>query len=142
MIASLIVDCCSIAMSWCFADEATIETQAILDRIVYESVVVPAHWHLEVINVLALAERRQRTTTAASEEFLALLGRLEIEVDDQTTDRAFYHILPLCRSVNLTSYDAAYLELALRRELPLATLDRQLGIAARKLGVSVLVLPT
>jgi len=91
-----------------------------------------------VANVLALAERRRRITAAASEEFLKLLGVLDIEVDEATADRTFAHILPLCRNHNLTSHDAAYLELAVRRRLPLASFDSELRAGARKLGIKTL----
>lgn len=77
-------------------------------------------------------------TAARSSEFLSLLQTPDIEVDDETAGRAFAHLLPLCRSHGLTSYDAAYLELALRRRLPLASLDQDLGAAAATLGVGVL----
>lgn len=99
---------------------------------------VPAHWFLEVTNVLAMAEKRERITAAASTEFLALLEALAIQVEEDTASRAFSQLLPLCRNHTLTSYDAAYLDLALRRRLPLATPDDDLRSAARQLGLEVL----
>jgi predicted nucleic acid-binding protein len=134
---TLIIDC-SIAASWCFADEATDETADVQERLVAEAAVVPPHWHLEISNVLAIAERRKRISAANSTSFVQLLGALDIQVDAESTARTFGHILPLCRSYALTSYDAAYLELALRRRLPLATLDDDLRRAAVVLGVEVL----
>jgi predicted nucleic acid-binding protein len=132
--ASFIVDC-SITMTWCFADEATKASSEIQDRLVSESALVPAHWFLEVANVLAMAEKRRRITPAKSDEFIRLLRLLELEVDDESPDRAFDRLLPLCRKHGLTSYDAAYLELAVRRQLPLASLDDDLRAAAAKIGV-------
>jgi predicted nucleic acid-binding protein len=88
--------------------------------------------------VLALAERKGRITPAHSAEFIADLSIFDIEVDTESVDRAFDHLLPLCRQYQLTSYDAVYLDLALRRHLPLATLDEALRIAGSKLGVQLL----
>jgi predicted nucleic acid-binding protein len=135
--AAFIIDC-SITMTWCFGDEATPASSAILDRLEREAVLVPAHWYLEVTNVLAMAEKRKRISAAKSQEFLALLTTLEIDVDEEPARHAFLKLLPLCRTHRLTSYDAAYLELAIRRQLPLASLDDELCASARMLGVSVL----
>jgi predicted nucleic acid-binding protein len=134
---SFIIDC-SIAISWCFADEATPASGRVLDRLENESALVPAHWFLEVANVLAMAEVRKRITAAKSDEFLGFLQVLEIQVDDDAPSRAFPHLLPLCRRHRLTAYDAVYLDLAVRRGIPLATLDGDLRAAAGKLGVGLL----
>jgi predicted nucleic acid-binding protein len=134
---AFIIDC-SITMSWCFVDESTPQSLRVQDRLEDEAALVPAHWSLEVTNVLATAEKRKRITTARSAEFLSLLETFDIEVDTEPTDRIFAQLLPLCRAHSLTSYDAAYLDLALRRRLPLATLDHQLRAAAKKLGVATL----
>src|SRR5688572_3209024 len=125
-------------MAWCFPDEATPESSRILDRLEKEAALVPAHWFLEVTNVLAVAEKHKRITPAQSAEFLALLETLEIEADDEAPGRAFAHLLPLCRSEGLTSYDAAYVELALRRRLPVASLDDDLRSATKRLGIEAL----
>ena len=137
MSAAFIIDC-SLTMSWCFSDESTPASAEIQDRLAEETALVPAHWFLEVANVLAMAEKRKRITPAKSTEFLTLLKTLDFEVDDDATGRAFGYILPLSRAHRLTSYDAAYLDLALRRGLPLATLDDDLQAAARKLGIEAL----
>ncbi len=137
MTPTLIIDC-SITMSWCFADEATEASAQVQDRLVAEAAVVPSHWYLEVVNVLAMAEKRQRISAADSSQFLKLLDDVEIHDDGETAARAFHDLLPLCRSHGLTSYDAAYLELAIRRQLPLASLDDQLRQAAINVGVAVL----
>ncbi len=137
MSAAFVIDC-SITMSWCFGEEATAASAEVQDRLVTQTALVPSHWFLEVANVLAVAERRKRITAAKSGEFLSLLDALDIEVDDRAASRAFPHVLPLCRRHGLTSYDAVYLDLALRRRKPLATLDRDLASAARKAGVGVL----
>ncbi|MGD9635518.1 MAG: type II toxin-antitoxin system VapC family toxin [Pirellulales bacterium] len=137
MNATLIIDC-SITMAWCFSDEATAKTDGILQRLVDETALVPALWFLEVVNVLAMAEKRGRIKPAKSGEFLSLLETFDIEVADDSAGRAFSHILPLCRHHGLTSYDAAYLELAARRNLPLASLDDDLRLGAMSLGVQLL----
>ena len=137
MSASFIVDC-SMAMAWLFHDEATPKTKALLDRLAIDTALVPAWWFIEVTNVLAMAERKGRITAALSDAFVADLSKLGIERDDEAPDRAFTYLLPLCRAHRLTSYDAIYLELALRRRLPLATLDDDLRKAAKKLGVDLL----
>lgn len=137
MSAAFVVDC-SVAMAWLFHDEATAKTAALLKRLATETALVPGWWFVEVTNVLALAERKGRIAPAQSEAFIADLSKLGIERDDEAPDRAFPNLLPLCRTHQLTSYDAIYLDLAVRRNLPLATLDDDLRRAARKLGVRLL----
>lgn len=96
---------------------------------------VPALWTLEIANALAVGERRHRLTASAIAQFLDLLENLPIETDPQTSSRAFDSTLPLARTHNLSTYDASYLELAMRENLVLATLDDKLKIAAKASGV-------
>ena len=135
--AAFVVDC-SIAMAWLFQDEATPKTTALLNRLATEMAVVPAWWSIEISNVLVMAERKGRITPAQSDAFISDLSKLGIERDHEAPDRAFSHLLALCRAHRLTSYDAIYLDLAIRRSLPLATLDVDLRKAARKSGVGLL----
>lgn len=137
MTPSFVLDC-SAAASWCFIDEAAPQTRELLERLNDEAVVVPGIWRLEIINTLATAERRQRIKRADADGFLAMLRRLDIQVDEEGLDQAFDHVLALCRIHQLSSVDASYLELAMRRRLPLATLDESLRKAARKAGVKTL----
>jgi len=137
MNAAFVLDC-SVAMTWLFRDEATAQTSDLLNRLRTETVLAPSWWRVEVANVLAMAEAKGRLTPAQSEAFIAALETLDIEYDDQGPGRAFAQVLPLCRFHRLTSYDALCLELALRRHLPLATLDEALRQAAGKLGVDLL----
>ncbi len=137
MSAAFVVDC-SVAMAWLFHDQATPNTAALLNRLAAETALVPALWFIEVTNVLALAERKGRITASQSDAFIADLRKLAIERDDDAPDRAFTHLLALCRTHKLTSYDAIYLDLAVRRNLPLATLDDALRKSARKLGVRLI----
>jgi len=134
---AFVVDC-SMAMAWLFHDEATPKTADLLNRLATETALVPAWWFIEITNVLAMAERKGRITPGQSDAFIADLGKLGIERDDEAPDRAFTYLLALCRTHQLTSYDAIYLDLALRRSLPLATLDDNLRKTARKLGVRLL----
>ena len=129
---------CSVAMAWCFEDESDGYADAVLDRLDNGTAVVPSHWPLEVANVLLVAERRGRLKEADSTRFLELLGALPIEVDSETPARAFGAILSLGREHGLSSYDAAYLELAMRESVPVASLDQPLRLAAEGSGVSLL----
>jgi predicted nucleic acid-binding protein len=128
----------SVTLAWCFADEATKKTTSLLERLEAESAFVPELWPLEVGNILIAAERRQRISYAKIAEFLALLESLDIQVDAETASRSFREILSLAHSEKLTTYDAAYLELAMRLGVPLATKDIQLQKAATRLGVKIL----
>ncbi len=128
----------SIALCWCFEDEVTQATQDLLERLRGNAAAVPNLWHVEIANVLALAERRRRITAAEIAQFIALLEELEIEVDEETWTLAFTRILDLACAQRLTAYDAAYLELAMRLGVPLASKDADLCDAAERLGVSVL----
>ena len=134
---SLVLDA-SVALSWCFMNEATQAADRVLERLANESASVPVIWHLEVANVLALSERRRRITPAGSAEFIAMLETLTIVVDDETPSRAFGRVLDLAREERLTAHDAAYLELAMRLGIPLASKDADLCDAAERVGVNVL----
>ena len=127
----------SVALTWCFKNEATAAADRVLERLAAQAASVPAIWHLEIANVLALSERRGRITSAGSAEFIELLETLEIVVDEETPSRALARVLDLAREERLTAYDAAYLELAMRLGIPLASKDGDLCDAAERLGVSV-----
>jgi predicted nucleic acid-binding protein len=128
----------SIALAWCFDDEATAATSALLDRFEDEHAEVPSLWHLELANALALSERKGRVTPARTSEFIALIGGLPIVTDELTANLALSIVLNLARSERLSAYDASYLELAMRRGVPLATKDDDLAKAARRVGVALL----
>jgi predicted nucleic acid-binding protein len=98
---------------------------------------VPFIWPLEVANVLLTAERRKALKLAQVTSFLEQLSAWPIQVDTLGVDRAFQQILNAARSHNLSTYDAAYLELAVREGLPLATLDKDLRRAANAVGVKI-----
>jgi predicted nucleic acid-binding protein len=128
----------SVTMSWFFEDEATPSSIAILDVLRARQALVPSLWPLEVTNVLLVAERRGRTNEARSSRFVALLNSLPIVVDPATADQALATTLHLGRQFGLSSYDASYLELAMREGCPLATLDEKLRSAAKKCGVPLM----
>ena len=118
-------------MAWCFEDVASPYADFILDRLENATAIVPAVWPLEVGNVLLVAQRRKRLTVAAGNSFLALLSELPIIVEQEPPERMTREILSLARDCGLSTYDASYLDLAIKRELPIATLDNQLLAAAR-----------
>jgi predicted nucleic acid-binding protein len=134
---SLVVDC-SIAVAWCIDDEASPETDALLGRVRDEGGIVPSLWHLELGNVLLQAERRGRLSARDVTARLEVLHGLPIATDDETPARAWHDVLALARAETLTTYDASYLELALRKGAALATKDRALALAAQRVGVEVL----
>lgn len=128
----------SITLAWCFSDEGTAATTALLERLEFESAIVPELWPLEVGNILITAEKHKRITYANIKEFLALLENLSIEIDTETSSRGLRDIVVIAHSEKLTTYDAAYLELAMRRGLPLATKDTALIKAAHRVGVKTI----
>ncbi len=134
---SLVLDS-SVALAGIYLDESTDAIKAIFERIVEGGAWVPGLWRLEIANILETGTRRGRHDAAFTDASLEDLGLLPIQVDSETEGRAWGPILQLARKHRLTSYDAAYLELAIRRRLPLATLDKELIQAASKEGVVVL----
>lgn len=126
----------SVALAWCFEDETTPIADALLERLAEDPAITPSLWELEVVNVLLIAERRGRITESQAARFLALLTQLPIHMDPAGADMGT--VLSVGRHHELTAYDAAYLALAEREGIPLATLDAKLRAAARAAGVSVL----
>jgi predicted nucleic acid-binding protein len=130
----LVIDS-SVALAWCFPDEQDDYSQSVLDALGSERAIVPELWHLEVANTLLVGERRKRSTQANTMTWLGFLASLPIAVDEETKRHAFGNTVNLAREHNLSAYDAAYLELAIRRGLPLATLDDKLRTVAQTVGV-------
>ncbi|MGH6916851.1 MAG: type II toxin-antitoxin system VapC family toxin [Geminicoccaceae bacterium] len=133
--AGLVLDS-SIALSWCLPDEQ--RTDQIQQVVARSGAMAPAHWPLEVANALLMAERRRRISADFRNAALHDLAALPIALDSETSARAWDETLRLAEVHRLTVYDAAYLELAQRSALPLATLDAGLRVAARELGVDVM----
>jgi predicted nucleic acid-binding protein len=126
---------CSMTMAWCFEDEADAAADVVLDSLVDSEAWAPSIWPLEVANVLLVAERRGRLRPADSARFLQLLGGLPVTVEEPSRPRVQGPVLELARRTGLSSYDATYLELAMRLGAPLATRDRALRAAAIADGV-------
>jgi predicted nucleic acid-binding protein len=135
-VSALVIDS-SAALSWCFEDEASPGSDALFEQVRDHGGLVPALWHLEVANVPLQAEKRGRITAADVATRLELIAELPITTDDETIARAWREILALARAEGLTTYDATYLELAIRRGLPLVTKDAALIAAAGRRGVAI-----
>lgn len=127
----------SVTMAWYFVDESNAYADAVLTDLETGRAVVPSLWPLEVANTVLVGERRKRSTEAQAAAWLGILETLTIEVDGETASHAWGGALALARSHNLSAYDASYLELAMRRGLPLATLDGKLKSAAQAVGVPI-----
>lgn len=134
---SVVIDA-SLTLTWYFDDEATEAADAVLDRVSEAGALVPALWRLEVANAFQSAIRRKRITALYRDESLTELAGMPIAVDADTDAYAWTTTLRLAERFGLTLYDAAYLELAQRRSLPLATLDKALREAAASLNIALL----
>ena len=128
----------SISLSWCFGDERTARTDGVLERLRTEEAVAPSIWPLEVANGLRSAERRGRIDEREMMGVTRLLNALPIRAEELPLRRALSEVLPLARALAITAYDAAYVELALRMGLPLATADDRLASAAVAAGAQLL----
>ena len=128
----------SVVMAWCFLDEATPYAMGILERLRESTALAPALWRLESANALLVAERRRRITQKQAVDLAAFLTALPIGDDMDAVSRGLGAVLDLARAHGLSVYDAAYLEVAIRLGLPLATLDRTLRNSAKRAGVALL----
>jgi predicted nucleic acid-binding protein len=129
----------SVAVAWCFEDESSNLTEGVLDLLARGTeAVVPAVWPLELVNALLVAERRERITIAQVAALLQRIGRLPISLDPAHCGHLLSQVPSVARQQGLTAYDAAYLELALREGLPLATLDSRLQQVAGRVGIALI----
>ncbi len=128
----------SVVMSWCFRDQANPYADSILERLTEAVAYVPSIWSLEVVNVLLAAERRNIMGEADSVRFIKLLSQLPIFVEYESHEKVMMELLGLARAHSLSSYNASYLDLAMRKGLPLATLDKNLRKAAQSTNVLIL----
>jgi predicted nucleic acid-binding protein len=129
---------CSITMAWLFEDEKTRYTEEILKQLTEQAkAIVPPLWYLEVNNVLLVAERRGRVTVAQTQHFWTVLHQLPIVMQNPQANYDTNSILNLGRQYQLSAYDATYLDLAIKLNLPLASLDKTLLKAAQEAGVAV-----
>jgi predicted nucleic acid-binding protein len=131
----------SVALAWCFPEESSPGAEKLLDSLAGGSTaIIPPLWPFEVANALLTAERRKRVSMAQVTAILKKLALLPIAVDAVQVESVFGDVLAVARQGQLTEYDAAYLELALRESLPLATLDDQLRREARNAGVRLVAI--
>jgi predicted nucleic acid-binding protein len=137
MMNSFVVDN-SFVISWCFKDETNKYGDAVLDRLTKSTAIVPPIWPLEVVNVLLVAERRNRLKQVDSVRFITLLSQLPIVVEHERPGEKMKDLLALVKANHLSSYDAAYLDLSMKKDCPIATLDKKLIEAAKKVNVTIL----
>jgi predicted nucleic acid-binding protein len=133
---SVVVDA-SVALAWCLPDETSKEADRILAALQGTPIMVPAVWPLEITNAILVGKRRKRIRQPEILRFVALLKSLPISLDHQGVSECVTSVLPIAQLHGLSAYDAAYLELAIRHNASLATLDGGLQKAARRAGISV-----
>lgn len=130
----------SVAMRWLLESPKAPDqkyAEKVLKSLSEQDAVVPNLWHLEACNVIIGAEKRGEITVGESEKFITQLENLPIHVDTMSANQAFSRTINLARTYKLSSYDACYLELAVREGLPIATLDKALRKAAKKADVGL-----
>ena len=127
----------SVALAWCFPDEASEYADTVLVALDGLAVLVPSIWGLEVTNAVLTGERGKRIKQPEIQRFTALLESLAPVQDVQSVAHHLAQVLPLAREYGLSAYDAAYLELAIRCAAPLAGLDGKLRKAAQRAGVEI-----
>lgn len=125
------------ALAWCFPDERAAHPAAVLDSLAARRAVVPGLWSYEIASALLAGERRHRATADNTATWLRFLSQLPIAVDDEPVHRTWENSMAMARKYRLSAYDAAYIELALRLSLPLATLDQPLQKAAKAADVGL-----
>jgi predicted nucleic acid-binding protein len=124
----------STALAWCFTDEASAYADAVARKLPSVGAVVPVIWHLEVTNAMMVGERGGRCDRGDTAKWMAYFASLSISVDEQSSAKILEQVVDLARAHKLSTYDAVYVELALRRGLPLASLDEPLKNAAVAAG--------
>ena len=134
---SIVLDS-SVTVAWYFADERTAAIDAVLSQVTESGAIVPSLWRLEVANALHMAVKRKRIEAAYRDVSLDALRSLAIDIDSETDTHAWSSTLRLAERFQLTLYDAAYLELAQRRGVPLASLDQDLREAGAALSITLL----
>jgi predicted nucleic acid-binding protein len=135
-VSGLVLDA-SVAFAFVAPDEDD-PLQSTTKLLESEGAIVPVSWRLEIANALLLAQRRGRIDGAFRSRALSELGDMPISIDGETNQHAWEHTITLAERYNLSTYDSAYLELALRLSLPLATLDEELRASARRARVPLL----
>jgi len=130
---------CSVALAWVLPDETSVRAERFLARFPHESILwVPALWWYEISNALMMAQRRHRLAESESRRIVEIYSTLPIKTDADLSLDVVRRIQAVAQEYSLSAYDAAYLELAQRRGVGLATLDRRLAVASRKAGIKIL----
>lgn len=127
----------SVALAWCFPDEASDYADEVLVALDGQAILVPALWAIEITNAVLEAERRKRIKQPEIRQFAALLNELTVVMDSPSLLETMSNLLPLAREYGLSAYDASYLDVAMRRGAALATLDSNLQNAGRKAGIEI-----
>jgi predicted nucleic acid-binding protein len=127
----------SIALAWCFPDETSDYADRVLVSLEGKTILVPAIWGLEIANAVLVGERRKRLNLSEIRQFTALLESLSLVQDVRLVANYVNDVIPLARKHGLSAYDAAYLELSIRHNAPLATLDAKLRKAAKVTGAKI-----
>jgi len=135
-LTGIVVDA-SVALAWCFPDEASEYADGVLVALEGRTVIVPPVWALEITNAVLVAERRKRVKRLDVRRFVELLGGLTVIEHSQTVADTVGNVLSLAREYDLSAYDAAYLDAAVRQGAPLATLDTRLEKAGRSAGIKI-----
>jgi len=139
-LTGVVVDA-SVALAWCFPDEASDYADAVLVALEGRTILVPTIWGLEIANAVLAGERGKRLRQPEIRRFTTLLEGLSLVQDVQPVCDHVSNVLPLAREYGLSAYDAAYLELAIRHGAPIATLDGKLRKAAQKAGIGIFAGP-
>ena len=134
--SGVVVDA-SVALAWCFPDEASVYADDVLVALEGKDILIPAVWALEIANAILVGERQKRLRTPEIQRFTTLLENLSVVQEAPPVGEQVRNVLPLAHAYGLSAYDAVYLELAMRRVIPLATLDGKLRKAAARAGVSI-----
>jgi predicted nucleic acid-binding protein len=135
-LTGIVIDA-SVALAWCFPDEASDYADGVLQALENQTVLVPAIWATEITNALLVGERRKRIKQPEMRRFVELLKGLSIFEDEQPFAETVGNVLPLAREYDLSAYDAAYLDVAVRHGAPLATLDAPLQKAGRTAVIKI-----
>jgi predicted nucleic acid-binding protein len=135
-LSGIVVDA-SVALAWCFPDEGSDYADRVLVALEGHAIRVPALWSIEITNALLVAERRKRVRQLETRRFIDLLSDLKVEMEARSVADAVSNILPLGREYVLSAYDAAYLDVAIRHGVPLATLDSNLRKASTRAGIEI-----
>jgi predicted nucleic acid-binding protein len=135
-LTGIVIDA-SVTLAWCFPDEASEYADGVLVALEGHAILVPALWSIEITNAVLVAERRKRVKQSEMRRFVELLDGLTVIMDSQSVTESVSNILPIAREYGLSAYDAAYLDVAIRHGVPLATLDSALQKAGRKAGIEI-----